>query len=389
MKDLPTFLKDSIHTIQVIEEINEKVKTGEISLQGVAVVSLDLEAMYSNMSEDLGTGACRDFLETRQNCGEHFSSTSSILEALDLCLKTNYFTFGDKIFKQNGGVGTGIKLSPTYACIGIGKYETIMFNSDQALLNKILLWKRFIDDVLMLFKGTQTECQNLVDWLNSIMPNTVKFKFEFSGEKVNFLDLEISLQDGLLMTNLFVKPTNHQLFLDFLSNHPKHCKESIPYSQALRVIERCSLAENRDNQLEDLKKKFEERNYPSEVVDMQFERAMKNERMDLIHKKRKKKGTDGKVRLVFTHNSANPPIHQWLRDSKKHLEKNDQAKEIGKRVQICTKQPPNLQRIIGGCKDGAGCGNTAVPDPGCFKCKRCRVLCPKLTETRYFKSTAI
>ena len=32
-------------------------------------------------------------------------------------------------------------------------------------------------------------------------------------------------------------------------------KESIPYSQALRVIERCSLPEDRDSQLEDLEQK--------------------------------------------------------------------------------------------------------------------------------------
>ena len=115
---------------------------------------------------------------------------------------------------------------------------------------------------------------------------------------------------------------------------------------------------------------------------------MQNERKELINKKRNKKGTDGKVRLVFTHNSANPPLHQWLRDSKKHLEKNDLPKDIGRRVQICSKQPPNLQRIVGGCKDGLGDGSSAVPDPGCFKCKKCRVLCPKLQETKYFKSTA-
>ena len=105
------------------------------------------------------------------------------------------------------------------------------------------------------------------------MPGVVKFKFEFSLEKIEFLDLEIYIEDGRLKTNIYVKPTNKQLYLDFNSNHPLHCKEGIPYSQALRVVERCAKPENSEVQLEKLKSKSEERNYPSEMVDRQCNRT--------------------------------------------------------------------------------------------------------------------
>ena len=94
------------------------------------------------------------------------------------------------------------------------------------------------------------------------MPGTVKFKFEFSYEKIEFLDLEIFLLDGRLGTNLFVKPTNKQLYLDFTSNHPEHCKAGIPYSQSLRIIERCAKPEDREYNLAQSQTKLEERNYP-------------------------------------------------------------------------------------------------------------------------------
>ena len=393
MKNLPSYLKDTIHTLQILEETNKNIQEGRISLEGVGLVSLDLEAMYNNMSEELGTGACRDFLlnRTEQGGGDdnYIPTTNSVLAALELCLKNNYFQFDDKIYKQKRGVGTGIKLAPTYACIGVGKYEEMLFSSDQALLQKILLWKRFIDDVLMLFRGTKEECQNLVTWLNSLVPGTIKFKFDFSYEKINFLDLEIYIEDGLLMSNLFVKPTNSQLFLDFGSNHPEHCKKAIPYSQALRVIERCSTIENRDEHLATLKVKFEERNYPSELISAQFDKAQKKDRKELLSQDRKKKKSDeNKVRLIFTHNQANPPIHMWLRDCKRSLERNDLAKEIGNRIQIAHRQPKNLQKIVGGCKSGSGEGNNLSPNPGCTKCGKCRVLCPKINETKFFESTA-
>ena len=74
-------------------------------------------------------------------------------------------------------------------------------------------------------------------------------------KKVVFLDLEISMVDGKLETNLYIKPSNSQIYLDYHSNHPEHTKSSIPYSQALRVIERCPRQEQLDIHLENLKVK--------------------------------------------------------------------------------------------------------------------------------------
>ena len=392
MQNLESFLKDTKHTLQIIDEINEKIDGGVISLDGVGLVSLDVESMYNNMSNQLGTSACKEFLESRsfQTDGDDdmFVSTNSILTALDLCLKNNYFSFNDKVYQQVSGVGTGIKLAPTYACLGMGKYEKLVFNSNQDLLQKVLLWKRFIDDVLMLFKGNKQECEEFVGWLNSLMPGVVKFKFDFSFDKIEFLDLIISIENQKLKTNLFIKPTNKQLYLDFNSNHPLHCKESIPFSQALRVVERCATPEDRDVQLENLKTKLEERNYPPNLVDMQLARAKAKDRKSLIFQQRKqKKMKDDKVRFIFTHNHANPPIHKWVRESKQLLARNDKAKEMGKRIQIGSKQPRNLQRLVGGYKGEPTGPVDTLANAGCTKCNRCKVSCPILNQTKTFKST--
>ena len=91
------------------------------------------------------------------------------------------------------------------------------------------------------------------------------------------------------------------------------------------------------------------------MISSQFEKAKHTNRKNLIFQERKKKNLDeNRVRLIFTHNQANPPIHMWLRDCKRHLERNDQAKEIGKRIQVAHRQPKNLQKIVGGCKSGSG-----------------------------------
>ena len=175
----------------------------------------------------------------------------------------------------------------------------------------------------------------------------IKFKFEFSEQKVEFLDLEIILENGRIETNLFIKPSNLQLYLDYFSNHPDPCKEGVVYGQALRVRERCSKSSDTEKHLENLKGKLVARNYPEKLVDRKFAEAEKRSRQDLIFQKRKQNNLQNdKVRLIFTHNRGNPPLHQWLRESKQCLLKNEKAKKLGDKMQICYRQPKNLKRII-------------------------------------------
>ena len=122
-----------------------------------------------------------------------------------------------------------------------------------------------------------------------------------------FLDLEIIIENGRLETNLFVKPTNLQLFLDYFSNHPQHCKEGIVFSQALRVIERCSKPEDVDINLRKLENKLSERNFPTTLIREKFEEAKKIDRTTILKRKPKKK-LDQKMRGIFTYNQGNPPI---------------------------------------------------------------------------------
>ena len=174
--------------------------------------------------------------------------------------------------------GTDVKLAPTYACTGMVKFESLVFNENQDLLDLIKLWKRYIDDVFALFKGSESQLDELVGWLNTLMPGTVKFTSNYSAEKIEFLDIEVSIEGGKLETNLYIKPTNLQLYLDFFSNHPAHCKKGIVYSQALRIIERCSKPADVDSHLANLNEKLAQRNYPQQLIQENFDKAKQKNR---------------------------------------------------------------------------------------------------------------
>ena len=280
-------------------------------------------------------------------------------------------------------MGTGIKLAPPYACLGMGKFEKEAFKNENVFLDKIRLWKRFIDDVLMLFEGSKEDCDAFVSWLNSLYPGVIKFKHEFSTDGVEFLDLKIILEGGKIQTNLYIKPSNLQLYLDYFSNHPQPCKEGLVYGQALRILERCSKKEWGEEHLENLRQKLKNRNYPEKLINESFSKAKLKSRTELIHQKRKKPQSDDKVRLIFTYNEGNPPLHKWLREAKNCLVKNEKAKSLGRNIQICYKQPRNLKRMV----SQKGTPKPQEENPGCRRCKKCKVSCPILKEGGTFRST--
>ena len=73
----------------------------------------------------------------------------------------------------------------------------------------------------------------------------------------------------------------------------------------------------------------------------------------------------------------------WLREAKKCLVKNEKAKLLGERMQVCYSQPKNLKRIVTQKKKV----ETDELNPGCTKCGKCRVSCPIIKEGGTFTST--
>ena len=83
---------------------------------------------------------------------------------------------------------------------------------------------------------------------------TIKFTTEWSRDSVSFLDTTVKIVDGRIVTDLYVKPTDTHQYLAANSCHPRHCKEAIPYSQALRMRRICcSLDEAFNKRITELK----------------------------------------------------------------------------------------------------------------------------------------
>ena len=69
---------------------------------------------------------------------------------------------------------------------------------------------------------------------------TKKFTADFPEMSINFLDVTVSIADGIIETDLYDKPLDSNQYLLSSSCHPFYCKKGIPSSQLLRFNRICS-----------------------------------------------------------------------------------------------------------------------------------------------------
>ena len=106
----------------------------------------------------------------------------------------------------------GSRSSPTFACIFMGMLELLMLFEWQRIGEmEPHLWRRFIDDIFFIWKGSEEDLIWFITKLNSIH-STIKFEFKagesfnFETQSVNFLNLTICIDgNGFIKTTLFQK----------------------------------------------------------------------------------------------------------------------------------------------------------------------------------------
>ena len=137
----------------------------------------------------------------------------------------------------------GSRVAPTFSCLFMGWLEKRMLQG-WALTGGMLpyLWRRYIDDIIFYWRGTEAELLQFVEFLNTFHP-TIKFKckagvnYNFETRSVDFLDTTVWIDsDGYIQSTLYCKPSRMVQYLLPSSSHPSHITRNIPYSLAYRLL---------------------------------------------------------------------------------------------------------------------------------------------------------
>jgi len=229
MKALPSYLKNSTQLVNELKQL--KVKPN------IILVTIDVKSLYTCIPHEDGIKACSEALIELKKSNPSLPDPEMLVNLLEIVLTMNTFEFNNACYQQLQGSAMGSILSPAYANIFMGKLEN-EFLSQTTL--KPLYYKRYIDDLIVLWEHTEDELKNFISNLNSFHP-TIKFTFEYSHHSINYLDLLIHKGPDFLLTKIldvstYIKPTNKQAYIHETSFHPPGTSKGIIIGEMKRFV---------------------------------------------------------------------------------------------------------------------------------------------------------
>lgn len=274
--NIPNLILDTPHLLLSLNNIQLRKDRKYI------LVTADIQSMYL----DLPIGVCK------RNCMEFFTryknvtnfpfpiSEPQLKQLLNLSLDYSFLEFENEFYYQHKGIQMGNSSSVSIANI------TAAVELMNMTREEIVFMGRFIDDILKIIDVT--DIVDIDSWLKQLFTHSfLKFTYEYSETNVNFLDLNISLENNEIVTKLYSKPMSKHEFLHFSSNHPSHIMKALPYSCGLRIIRSCSKLEDRIKELDLLMNKFKRRKYPTSKLTQVYDRLLTIDRISLLAPKSK------------------------------------------------------------------------------------------------------
>lgn len=244
-----SYLKDSRALIQSLQGITISSNT--------LLVTIDIESLYTNIKQQDALVAVKLALMDQSKL--KLLQIEFLVEGLKLAMGNNYFWAHHQFYNQVKGVAMGARYAPSVANIVLNKWEqeTIYHQPSKSLK----YYKRYIDDVILLWEGTMSDFQ---EFLLSLNNNTygLRFTAESSWDTINYLDLTLTKQGNRLVSKTFFKATDRNGFVPVNSCHHPQWLGAVPKGQYMRIRRNCDDITDYHTQSEILTNRFQEKGYP-------------------------------------------------------------------------------------------------------------------------------
>ena len=393
-----SFLQDTPHYLRELEKLNN---SGKIRNSDV-LVTIDVCSLYTNIDQHEGLEAVTEALEERI---EKKVPTSFIISLLQMILMFNIFEFNSEYFMQLIGTAMGAVPAVSYANLFMARKidPKILAAAQKYSINQenpIIFLKRFLDDVVMVWRGSIENLHLYLKDLNSLHP-TLKFTLSHTNpvgstcgcpaaDSIPFLDTSCSISENKILTDLYKKKTDRNQYLLTSSCHPAHVTSNIPFSLALRIVRICSLTETREKRFSELKEMLLDREYSSKIINTAIDKARQISRSKALEKVVRNKTTDRPV-FVIHYDPRLPSINSIVKKHYRVMIQDPRMKEIFPDAPlIAYKRQKNIKEFLIRAKVPPEIKRPKRKLPGMKKCNSC-VYCHyimtgdkvKFTATKY------
>jgi hypothetical protein len=152
-------------------------------------------------------------------------------ELLLWVLQNSYVIYQDVIYHQVSGTAMGTSVAVSYA-------QIVLYSMERNLVDGFSYYTRFIDDIFAITTGSSTAL-SFVDQFQQICPD-IQLDGITMGNSGIFLDLQLSLVDNVIVSELYQKAINKYQYIPPFSAHPPHVMRSVIQQEINRIRISCS-----------------------------------------------------------------------------------------------------------------------------------------------------
>lgn len=236
----------------------------------VWVVTGDVESFYTNVDVQSTIGQLPTAMRSiDRQAGVDMDAIAGLATVV---MNTNCFGFQGQYYHQKQGTAMGTSCAPSFAnvCLGILEVQCpeIM---DRGATGSLLLYVRYMDDILLIFKGSRTALQSCLDDLSTgLRPFKIGWEISSVREPRPFLDVEFFFDQGYgpvgLQTRVYRKRMNKHQYIPWSSAHPHTVKKAFIKAELTRFMIISSTKKLFEDRAQEFMKALQRRGYPLDTL---------------------------------------------------------------------------------------------------------------------------
>jgi hypothetical protein len=301
-------LKDSLDLIRIFESFSATCK--------FRLTTADVAALYPSIRLDRGMAALRWFMDNHTSFNQTLKDLC--LRLANFVLTNNYVQckeLGGDIYHQHIGTAMGTSFSVVYAVIFMIHLESPILE-DPRFRSFIQLYKRFIDDIFLIWTGSAT---TLCEFRRALGSADDTIKLDWGGyesqaealdhtvveakrhDRAEFLDLDICVERSRPATRTGIgswyltfrpyrKPGNAHAYIPFTSFHARHTFRGWVLAELLRLLTHSSTVDIWQEEGEFFYHCLCSRGYPRDFLRAVFREITWGRRVRMLEPKRKEQG---------------------------------------------------------------------------------------------------